>query len=211
MKTLASIIQSSVDKIEEVLAANALVLSSSNAPFSLESESPRMHPSIQSAGSLITSAAAQLMTLGGSAPLVVLDVMMQVNWVVPVTITLYSNNRGVIKFHGNACCSECSCCRDPSGCGPQGSARYPVGGKLSHLTLCLLRVYTYGKSLSLRKFILRSSVCINIEYNESTNTVSSARILRILATNYIFLEVSPDVFANNRLSTVWTRENLLKS
>ena len=29
-----------------------------------------------------------------------------------------------------------------------------------------------------------------------------ARILRILATNYIFTEVSPDVFANNRLSSV---------
>jgi hypothetical protein len=30
----------------------------------------------------------------------------------------------------------------------------------------------------------------------------SARILRLLATNYIFTEVSPDVFANNRLSSV---------
>ena len=29
-----------------------------------------------------------------------------------------------------------------------------------------------------------------------------ARILRLLATNYIFTEVSPDVFANNRLSSV---------
>ena len=28
-----------------------------------------------------------------------------------------------------------------------------------------------------------------------------ARILRLLATNYIFIEVSPDVFANNRLSS----------
>ena len=45
-----------------------------------------MHPSIQSAGSLITSAAAQLMTLVRPAPLVVTDVMMQVNRMVPVTI-----------------------------------------------------------------------------------------------------------------------------
>ncbi|KAH9033355.1 S-adenosyl-L-methionine-dependent methyltransferase [Lactarius pseudohatsudake] len=29
-----------------------------------------------------------------------------------------------------------------------------------------------------------------------------SRVLRLLATNYIFIEVSPDVFANNRLSTV---------
>ena len=30
----------------------------------------------------------------------------------------------------------------------------------------------------------------------------SARVLRLLATNHIFKEVSPDVFANNRLSSV---------
>lgn len=29
-----------------------------------------------------------------------------------------------------------------------------------------------------------------------------ARVLRLLATNYIFTEVSPDVFAHNRLSSV---------
>jgi len=29
-----------------------------------------------------------------------------------------------------------------------------------------------------------------------------ARVLRLLATNYIFTEVSPDVFANNRLSSI---------
>jgi hypothetical protein len=30
----------------------------------------------------------------------------------------------------------------------------------------------------------------------------AARILRLLATNHIFTEVTPDVFANNRLSSV---------
>ena len=29
-----------------------------------------------------------------------------------------------------------------------------------------------------------------------------ARVLRVLASNHIFIEVSPDVFANNRLSSV---------
>ena len=33
-------------------------------------------------------------------------------------------------------------------------------------------------------------------------TMQPARILRLLATNYIFTEVSPDVFVNNRLSSV---------
>jgi len=32
--------------------------------------------------------------------------------------------------------------------------------------------------------------------------IISARILRLLATNHIFIEVSPEVFANNRLSSV---------
>lgn len=45
------------------------------------------------------------------------------------------------------------------------------------------------------------------KYRGSGNCVSlmdvlSARVLRLLATNHIFIEVSPDVFANNRLSTV---------
>ena len=31
--------------------------------------------------------------------------------------------------------------------------------------------------------------------------LSIARVLRLLATNHIFKEVSPDVFANNRLSS----------
>jgi hypothetical protein len=36
----------------------------------------------------------------------------------------------------------------------------------------------------------------------SAHSMPSARVLRLLATNYIFKEVSPDVFTNNRLSTV---------
>ena len=37
----------------------------------------------------------------------------------------------------------------------------------------------------------------------TAHSVLSARILRLLATNHVFIEVSPDVFANNRLSTVF--------
>jgi hypothetical protein len=79
LKTLANIIQSSIDNIEAVVDDNAFVLPSTNSPFGFESEAPRMHPSIQSAGSLITSAAAQLMTLVRPAPLVILDSVMQVH------------------------------------------------------------------------------------------------------------------------------------
>jgi hypothetical protein len=42
-----------------------------------------MHPAIQSAGSLITSAAAQLMTLVRPAPLTILDITLQVSLNVP--------------------------------------------------------------------------------------------------------------------------------
>ena len=58
-----------------------------------------MHPGIMSAGSHISSAAAQLMTLVRPAQLVVADVALQVNRIVLVTSTHFTNNTGVIKFH----------------------------------------------------------------------------------------------------------------
>jgi hypothetical protein len=70
--------QSSVEQIEATVTANFLSLPPPDSPFGLESEAPRMYPAIQSAGSLITSAAAQLMTLVRPAPLTVLDIVMQV-------------------------------------------------------------------------------------------------------------------------------------
>jgi hypothetical protein len=50
-----------------------------------------MHPTIQSAGSLITSAAAQLMTLVRPAQLVILDIVLQVNLFGPATILYFEN------------------------------------------------------------------------------------------------------------------------
>jgi len=78
LKALANIIQSSVEQIEDVVTANSLNFPSPDSPFDPESEAPRMHPAIRSAGSLITSAAAQLITLVRPAPLTLLDLMMQV-------------------------------------------------------------------------------------------------------------------------------------
>ena len=87
LKALVNIIQSSVEQIEVVVSVNSYSFPSPHSQFSLESEAPRMHPTIQSAGSLITSAAAQLITLVRPAPLTVLDTMMQVDFTVPVTTT----------------------------------------------------------------------------------------------------------------------------
>lgn len=43
---------------------------------------------------------------------------------------------------------------------------------------------------------IESILGIHIDY------ASIARILRVLATHHVFMEVSPDVFANNRISSV---------
>jgi len=78
LKTLANIIQSSVEQIEAVITANLFNFPSPESTFSLESEAPRMHPAVRSAGMLIASAAAQLMTLVRPTPLTLLDTTLQV-------------------------------------------------------------------------------------------------------------------------------------
>ena len=79
LKALANIIQSSVEQIEAAVTANSFTFPSPESPFSLQSDAPLTHPAIQSAGSLITSAAAQIMTLVRPAPLTVTDVLGQVS------------------------------------------------------------------------------------------------------------------------------------
>ena len=78
LAALANIIQSSVKQIEAAVTANSFTIHSADSLFTVESEAQRMHPDILSAGSLITSTAAQLMTLVRPAPLTVVDIMMQV-------------------------------------------------------------------------------------------------------------------------------------
>ena len=165
LKALASIIQSSVDSIEAAVNASAIVLPSSEAPFSLMSEVPYMvNPSIQSAGSLITSAAGQLMTRVRPAPLVILDVVMQVNRIsIPGTTSHFTNNAGAIKFHVSTAIRTAvsthvsEILRDV---GPKVtlhilSVRVPPD-------LGFLRVYTHRRSLSRLAFILQSLVCIEV-------------------------------------------------
>jgi hypothetical protein len=90
LKALANIILSSVEQIEAVVTANFFTFPSSESQFSFESEAPRMHPATQSAALLITSAAAQLMTLVRPVPLTLLDVTMQVRLKVPLAMNYYS-------------------------------------------------------------------------------------------------------------------------
>ena len=79
LKALANIIQSSIEQIEEVTTAKFFTFPSPDLTFSLESEAPRMDPAIQTAGSLIVSAAAQLITLVRPASLTLLDISTQVS------------------------------------------------------------------------------------------------------------------------------------
>jgi hypothetical protein len=83
LKALANIIQSSIEQIEATVTTNSFTYPSPDSTFSLETEAPRMHPAIMSAGSLITSAATQLITLVRPAPLTLFDIMMQVTLSVP--------------------------------------------------------------------------------------------------------------------------------
>ncbi|KAF8467031.1 S-adenosyl-L-methionine-dependent methyltransferase, partial [Russula ochroleuca] len=76
LKALANIVQSSIEQIEEVVTANSFIFPSPDSTFSPESEAPRMHPAIQSAGLRIRSAAEQL-TLVRPAPITLLDITMQ--------------------------------------------------------------------------------------------------------------------------------------
>lgn len=78
LKALVNLMQSSVEQIEAVVSANSFTYPSPDSTFTLESEAPRMHPAIQSAGSLITSAASQLITLVRPAPLSLFDTAQQV-------------------------------------------------------------------------------------------------------------------------------------
>jgi hypothetical protein len=60
-----------------------------------------MHPAIRSAGSLITSAAAQLITLVRPAPLTVLDITVQVSLEAPRRHrrSVIANDVGIMKFN----------------------------------------------------------------------------------------------------------------
>jgi hypothetical protein len=83
LKALINIMQSSVEQIEAAVTTNSFNFPSPNSPFSFESEAPRMHPAIRSAGAMITSAASQLITLVRPAPLTLLDLTLQVKLAVP--------------------------------------------------------------------------------------------------------------------------------
>jgi hypothetical protein len=99
LKALANIIQSSVEQIEAAVSANSFTFPSPDSTFSFETEAPRMHPTILSAGSLITSAAAQLITLVRPAPLTLFDTVLQVTLNDPSLPWIIANNVGIYQSY----------------------------------------------------------------------------------------------------------------
>ncbi len=85
LKAFANIIQASTEHIEGAVIANCFTFTSPDSTFSFETEAPRMHPANLSVGSLITSAATQLITLVRPAPLTLFDTP--------------TSNVGISKFH----------------------------------------------------------------------------------------------------------------
>ncbi|KAH9993416.1 S-adenosyl-L-methionine-dependent methyltransferase [Russula vinacea] len=148
LKALANIIQSSIEQIEEVTTANFFTFPSPDSTFSPETEAPRMHPAIQSAGSLIASAAGQLITLVRPAPFTLLDISTQFHVSTAMGTAISTHVAEVLRDAG-----------------PKG------------------------------KHVMEIAQPTNVHPGKL------ARVLRILATSHIFKEVSPDVFANNRLSS----------
>ena len=70
------------------------------------------------------------------------------------------------------------------------------------IDLLLRRENTSRKLLSPPTSTLENWVRIREGLIYYLSLMFAARILRLLATNHIFTEVTPDVFANNRLSSV---------
>jgi hypothetical protein len=79
LKALTNIIQSSIEQIENDLSINNLTFPSPDSTFSLESEAPRMRPDIQAAGSLIASAAAQLISLARPSQITLFEISLKVS------------------------------------------------------------------------------------------------------------------------------------
>ena len=206
LKALGNIIQSSIEQIEAVVSANSFIFPSADSTFSLDSDAPHTHPDIQSATSLITSAASQLIARVRPAPLSVMDSSTQVNLGLPrryresILMKL-----GMLQFHVSTAVRTAICTH-------VAEILRDAGPKVMLCRMTILKLHTtsldrentYRKSPSPPRFTLGSWVGIQVftGINNINNLMRPARILRLLATCHIFTEVSPDVFANNRLSSV---------
>ncbi|THG99674.1 hypothetical protein EW026_g2708 [Hermanssonia centrifuga] len=145
LRALSQLINASIDEIEHAMVSRGQSFPLLNESYSLESEIPRMEPDMVAAGTVITSAAAQLIAAVRIPAVSALVTALQYE--------VSSSLRGVIQAHVPEILRE-------------------AGVKGLHVS--------------------------DIAASTKVDPSRLARILRLLATNHIFTEVSPDVFAHNR-------------
>ncbi|KAI0049517.1 S-adenosyl-L-methionine-dependent methyltransferase, partial [Auriscalpium vulgare] len=155
LKALSSIIQTSIEQIEDAVKAHALEFPSPATPFSPDTEAARNLPDVVAAGVLITAAAAQITTLVRPPALTVLSYTMQ--------------------------------------------AREP---RLFHVSTAIRTAVDAHVAEILRDAGAQGLHVKDIAKPANVDPKKLARVLRVLATNHVFVEVSPDVFAQNRLSSL---------
>jgi hypothetical protein len=160
---------------------------------------------------MIVSAAAQLTALVRPTPFALLDIAQQVKLIVsrPHRSSLMSMTlaAGIIKYH------LCTALRTAitvhvaeilRDAGPKVTM-FNVQLSVSLRPTFLCRESTCRRSPSPPRFTTANWVGTKqtnyVPFINNAALMPPARILRLLATNYIFTEVTPDVFANNRLSS----------
>jgi hypothetical protein len=182
LKTLAAIITDSISTIERSLKDSSLTYPSLHAPFTPESEAARSIPEVQTAGGNIISAAAQLIAIVRPPPL---------------TMIAHSQQASLISLAVVAILMD-----------DQFNLSTAIRIALITHTAEILR--DAGMEVRIR---CSSKICSSDDTTQGMHVkdiarptnidpAKLARVLRLLATNHIFVEVAPDVFANNRLSYV---------
>ncbi|TDL27010.1 S-adenosyl-L-methionine-dependent methyltransferase [Rickenella mellea] len=149
LRNLTALISNAVKQIEESCNARQVSLPSLDDPFTLESESARLHPAVLEAVATIVAATNQLSVL-----------------VRPPALTLMS---AAVQFHV------------PSA----------------------LRTVTKANVVEILREAGPQGLHVDeIAKKNNMDPQKLARLLRLLATEHIFREVTPDVFANNRISSL---------
>ncbi|TFY78717.1 hypothetical protein EWM64_g5297 [Hericium alpestre] len=149
LKALSNIIRENIDRLEATCKANGLEYPSSKAPYGPESEAARNLPDAMEAGSLIVSAATQLVAAVNPPPMTMFSLVGSFHIPAALRVVLETHTAEILHDAG-----------------PEGK----------HVN--------------------------EIARPTKKDPAKLARILRFLATHHVFVEVSPDHFAHNRLSSL---------
>lgn len=96
-------------------------------------------------------------------------------------------------------CGDFDCCRTTSETRPVGLSLI-LSFVLMHVSFQGMHVKDLGAQAGVNPNKL-SKLVIDTDLSRTYLCSQPARVLRLLATNYIFKEVAPDTYAHNRTST----------